>query len=201
MSDDFSGVKAERIKSIINATNTGVKRVNWSLKQYGHLLVAAVKGDTSSEARELEKFPEEVIPQKVAALISEKGDPSRHKTYSTWLIGLYAYNGLRLRDLDGALEILMLFHLCKAKLPPHQRDHWSTGSDIDTVWDVKHWDPGNTLATLWERVSALPDAKDFALSEQAQICLEHSKEHSKNLEGVGEVKESVPKESQAPRNW
>jgi len=197
MAEDISRVKAERIKSVITATNTGVKRVNWSLEKYGHLLVAAVKRDTSSEARELEKFPEEVISQKVATLISEKGDPSLHKTYSTWLIGLYAYHGLRLRDLGGAHEILAIFRLYQVKLPPHQRDHWSTGTDTDTIWDVVHWNPGNTLATLWERVSALPDAKGLHLSEQAKICLEYSKEHSKILEGVTEVKDSLLRESQA----
>jgi len=52
------------------------KRLAWALKEYGHLLVMAVRRDTSPLARDVETGPEAQMPERVARLILDKADPT-----------------------------------------------------------------------------------------------------------------------------
>jgi len=49
------------------------------LEKYGHLLAEALRKDTSAEAREVEKLPEQQIQAHIVNLILEKADPSQNK--------------------------------------------------------------------------------------------------------------------------
>jgi len=56
-------------------------RLAWALRDAERLMVGALRKDTSAEAREVERYPEEQIPARLASLImpfvaTDEGDTS-----------------------------------------------------------------------------------------------------------------------------
>jgi hypothetical protein len=94
----------------------------WALEKYGHLLAESLRKDTSADAREVEKLPEEQIPEHVARIILERADPTLAKTMTGWLVKQYAQKALRLEDLGTAYETMDMFHRYARKLPVDKRD-------------------------------------------------------------------------------
>ena len=135
------------------------KRLAWALKAHGHLLTAAVRKDTSPEARKVEKLPEEQIPEHVGRIILERADPTMAKTMTGWLVKQYAQGGLRLEDTGTANETLEMFHRYAPKLLEGQRDLGRYQS----------------LAEAWQMVFPLAEAEHGQLSGKAQKALDKAK--------------------------
>ena len=115
------------------------KRLAWALKAYGHLLVTAVRRDTSALARNVEAGPEAQIPERVARLILEQADPTMAKTMTGWLVRQYTQGGLRLEDLGTANETLDMFQRHAPRLPEAQRD-LGQYQNLAEVWEaVSSW--------------------------------------------------------------
>ena len=128
------------------------KRLAWALEDGAHLLPNALRNDTSVEAREVEKLPEEQIPAQVVSLILEKADPTRNKGMTAWLVRQYGQGHLRLEDLGTANETLTMFRRYASRLGPGQRD----------LGRYPH------LAAVWETVIGFANDDEQRLSGQAQ---------------------------------
>ncbi len=139
-------------------------RLSWALKAYGHLLAAAIKADTSPEAREVETLPEEQISEHVAQLILNHADPTAAKTMTAWLVRQYAHGGLRLEDTGTAYETLKMFERYCPTLPEGQRDLGQYAS----------------LAQVWEAVLPLATAEQTKLSGKAQKALDLDKAYAES---------------------
>jgi len=105
------------------------------VKDYRHLLVAAVRNDTSPDAREMEKLPPAQIPDHVTKMIRERADPTVAKSMTTWLVRQYAQSKLRLEDIGAAHETLAMFQRYAPQLPEGDRDLERYDSLAD-VWDA-----------------------------------------------------------------
>jgi len=140
------------------------KRLAWALNAYGHLLAAAVKHDTSQEARKVAKLPDEQVPDHVARLIQDKADPTVAKTMTGWLVRQYAERAFRLEDLGTAYETLDMFHRYALRLPKGEQDLGRYPS----------------LARVWEAVSPIAEAEQDKLSGKAQKALERDKAYGES---------------------
>jgi hypothetical protein len=140
------------------------KRLAWALNEYGHLLTAAVREDTSPEARQLEKLSERQIPEHVARLIQDRADPTVAKTMTGWLVRQYAEGALRLEDTGTAYETLDMFHRYARRLPKGEQDLGQYRS----------------LAKVWEAVSQIADAEQDKLSGKAQKALDRDKAYAES---------------------
>jgi len=140
------------------------KRLTWALKAHGHLLVEAVRQDTSPEARQVEKLPEEKSPEHVGRIILERADPTVAKTMTGWLVKQYAQGGLRLEDTGTANETLEMFHRYAQKLPEGRRDLGKYQS----------------LAEAWQAVFPLAEAERNKLSGKAQKALDRDKAYAES---------------------
>jgi len=140
------------------------KRLAWALKAHGHLLTAALRKDTSPEARQVEKLPEEQIPEHVGRIILERADPTMAKTMTGWLVRQYAQGGLRLEDTGTANETLTMFQRYAPKLPEGQRDLGKYQS----------------LAEAWQMVFPLAEAEQNKLSGKAQRALDRDKAYAES---------------------
>ena len=140
------------------------KRLSWALNAYGHLLAAAVRQDTSPEAREVGNLPDEQVPEHVARLIQDKADPTVAKTMTGWLVKQYAQGALRLEDLGTAYETLDMFHRYAQRLPKGEQDLGQYQS----------------LAKVWEAVSPIAEAEHDKLSGKAQKALERDKAYAES---------------------
>ena len=79
-------------------SSSHANRHAWALEKYGHLLVEALRKDTSAEAREVEKLPEQQIQAHIVSLILEKADPTQNKGMTAWLAGLVEGQLTRMTD-------------------------------------------------------------------------------------------------------
>jgi hypothetical protein len=140
------------------------KRLAWALKESDHLLAEALRKDTSAEAREVEKLPEEQIPAQVVSLILEKADPTQNKGMTSWLAKQYARGDLRLEDLGTANETLTMFQRYAPRLGPVQRD---LGRYPD-------------LAAVWEAVIGFANDEEQHLSAKAQKALDRDKAYAES---------------------
>ena len=140
------------------------KRLAWALTESGHLLTAAVREDTSPEARQLETLPEGQIPEHVARLIQGRADPTTAKTMTGWLVKQYAQKTLRLEDLGTANETLDMFHRYARRLPKGRQDLGQYQS----------------LARVWEVVSPIAQAEHDKLSGKAQKALDRDKDYAES---------------------
>jgi Domain of unknown function (DUF4116) len=147
------------MKEAMRLTNAKLNRLSWSLNAYGKMLAAAVRQDTSPEAREVEKLPDEQVPEHVARLIQDKADPTVAKTMTGWLVKQYAQGALRLEDLGTAYETLDMFHRYAQSLPKGEQDLGQYPS----------------LAKVWEVVSPIALAEQENLSGKAQKALDRDK--------------------------
>ena len=145
-------------------TRAKSNRLSWALNAYGHLLAAAVRQDTSPEAREVANLPDEQIPGHVARLIQDKADPTVAKTMTGWLVKQYAQGALRLEDLGTAYETLDMFHRYAQRLPKGEQDLGQYQS----------------LAKVWEAVSPIAEAEQDKLSGKAQKAMERDKAYSES---------------------
>ena len=140
------------------------KRLTWALKSHGQALGAAVRRDTSAEARQVEKLPEEQIPEHVGRIILERADPTLAKTMTGWLVKQYAQGGLRLEDTGTANETLDMFQRYAPRLPDGQRDLGQYQS----------------LAEAWDAVFHLAEAEKDKLSGKAQKALDRDKAYAES---------------------
>jgi len=140
------------------------KRLTWALKESGHLLVEALRKDTSRAAREVEKFPEDQIPARLVSLVLRKADPTLNKGMTAWLVKQYARGALRLEDLGTANETLMMFQRYAPRLVPDQRD----------LGRYPH------LAAVWEAVIGFANDEEQHLSGKAQKALDRDKAHAES---------------------
>jgi len=140
------------------------KRLAWALKNYGQALAAAVRRDTSAEARRVEKLPEEQIPERVGRIILERADPTLAKTMTGWLVKQYAQGGLRLEDTGTANETLDMFQRYAPQLPEGQRDLGQYQS----------------LAEAWDAVFHLAEVEKDKLSHKAQKALDRDKAYAES---------------------
>ena len=136
----------------------------WALEKCGHLLLEAVRKDTSAEARTVEKLPEAQIPGRVVSLILEKADPTHNKGMTAWLVAQYAQGKLRLEDLGTANETLTMFRRYAQRLEPSQRDLGQYPS----------------LAAVWEAVIAFANAEEQHISGKAQKALDRDKAYAES---------------------
>jgi hypothetical protein len=140
------------------------KRLAWALKAHGHFLSAAVRIDTSPEARQVEKLCEEQLPEHVGRIILERADPTMAKTMTEWLVKQYAQGGLRLEDTGTAHETLEMFQRYAPKLPEDQRDLGRYQS----------------FAEAWQVVFPLAEAERDKLSGKAQKAMERDKAYAES---------------------
>jgi len=140
------------------------KRHAWALRDTGDLLVEALRKDTSAEAREVEKIPEEQIPAQVVRLILEKADPTRNKGMTAWLVRQYGQGHLRLEDLGTANETLAMFRRYAPRLGPGQRDLGRY----------------QNLAAVWEAVIGFANDEEQRLSGKAQKALDRDKAYAES---------------------
>jgi hypothetical protein len=82
-------------------SSSHANRHAWALEKYGHLLASALRKDTSAEAREVEKLPEQQIQAHIVSLILEKADPTQNKGMTAWLVGLVEGQLTRMADSIG----------------------------------------------------------------------------------------------------
>jgi hypothetical protein len=143
---------------------THARRLTWALKAHGHLLTAAVRQDSSTEARHVEKLPKEQIPEHVARIILERADPTMAKTMTGWLVKQYAQGQLRLEDAGTAHETLDMFQRYAPKLPVGKRDLGKYQS----------------LAEAWQVVFPLAEAEQDKLSGKAQKAMERDKAYAES---------------------
>jgi hypothetical protein len=136
----------------------------WALRESGELLAAALHKDTSAEAREVEKLPDEQIPAQVVRLILEKADPTRNKGMTAWLVRQYGQGRLRLEDLGTANETLMMFQRYAPRLGPGQRD----------LGRYPH------LSAVWEAVIGFANDEEQHLSGKAQKALDRDKAYAES---------------------
>jgi hypothetical protein len=136
----------------------------WALEKYGHLLAKALRKDTSADAREVEKLPEEQIPAQVVSLILEKADPTRNKGMTAWLVRQYGQGHLRLEDLGTANETLTMFRRYASRLGPGQRDLGQY----------------QNLAAVWEAVIGFANDEEQRLSSKAQKALDRDKAYAES---------------------
>lgn len=156
--------KNQSLREAVRLTRAKSSRLSWALKAYGHLLAAAVKADTSPEAREVEKLPEEQISEHLAQLILDRADPTAAKTMTAWLVRQYAHGGLRLEDTGTAYETLEMFERYGPRLPEGLRDLGQYAS----------------LAQVWEAVLPLATAEQNKLSGKAQKTLDRDKAYAES---------------------
>jgi hypothetical protein len=140
------------------------KRLAWALKAHGYLLTAAVRKDTSPEARQVEKLPDEQIPEHVGRIILERADPTLAKTMTGWLVKQYSQGGLRLEDTGTANETLSMFRRYAPRLGHVQRD----------LGRYPH------LAAVWEAVIGFANDEEQHLSGKAQKALDRDKAYSES---------------------
>jgi hypothetical protein len=140
------------------------KRLTWALKESGHLLVEALRKDTSRAAREVEKFPEDQIPARLVSLVLRKADPTLNKGMTAWLVKQYARGALRLEDLGTANETLMMFQRYAPRLGADQRD----------LGRYPH------LAAVWEAVIGFANDEEQHLSGKAQKALDRDKAYAES---------------------
>jgi hypothetical protein len=140
------------------------RRLSWALEKSGHLLAEALRKDTSAEAREVEKLPQEKIPGELVSLIMEKADPTQNKGMTTWLVRQYAQGKLRLEDLGTANETLTMFRRYEQRLEPGERDLGQYSS----------------LAAVWETVIGFANGDDQHLSGKAQKALDRDKAYAES---------------------
>jgi hypothetical protein len=140
------------------------KRLAWALNEYGQLLTAAVREDTSPEARRLERLPDGQIPAQVARLIQDKADPTVAKTMTGWLVRQYAEGALRLEDTGTAHETLEMFQRHARRLPKGKQDLGQYQS----------------VAKVWEVVSPIAEAEQDKLSGKAQKAMDKSKAYAES---------------------
>ena len=145
-------------------TRAKSNRLSWALNAYGHLLAAAVRQDTSPEAREVANLPDEQVPEHVARLIQDRADPTVAKTMTGWLVKQYAQGALRLEDLGTAYETLDMFHRYAQRLPKGEQDLGQYQS----------------LARVWEVVSPIAEAEQDKLSGKAQKAIERDKAYAES---------------------
>jgi len=136
----------------------------WALRDSGDLLAAALRKDTSAEAREVEKLTEEKIPAQVVRLILEKADPTRNKGMTAWLVRQYGQGHLRLEDLGTANETLTMFRRYASRLGPGQRDLGQY----------------QNLAAVWEAVIGFANDEEQRLSSKAQKALDRDKAYAES---------------------
>jgi hypothetical protein len=154
----------QSLKEAMRLTKAKLNRISWGLNAYGHLLAAAVRQDTSAEAREVEKRPDDQVPEHVARLIQDKADPTVAKTMTGWLVRQYAYGALRLEDLGTAYETLTMFQRYALRLPKGEQDLGRYQS----------------LAAVWEVVSPIAEAEQDKLSGKAQKAVDKAKAHAES---------------------
>jgi hypothetical protein len=140
------------------------KRIAWALKDCGHLLVEAVRQDSSAEARHVERPSEDQVPERVAQLILERADPTSAKSMTGWLVRQYAQGKLRLEDTGTAYETLDMFHRYAPKLPEGKRDLGKYSS----------------LAEAWDVVFSLAEAAQDKLSGKAEKAMERDKAYAES---------------------
>jgi hypothetical protein len=148
----------------IKQPSSHANRHTWALEKHGHLLAEALCKDTSPDAREVEKLPEERIPDRLVSLILAKADPTRNKGMTAWLVGQYAHGKLRLEDLGTANETLMMFRRYAQRLEKRQRDLGRYPS----------------LAAVWEAVIGFANAEEQHISGKAQKALEQDKAYAES---------------------
>jgi hypothetical protein len=136
----------------------------WALEKYGHLLTEALRKDTSTEAREVEKLPAQQIPAHLVSLILGKADPTQNKGMTDWLVRQYAEGNLRLEDLGTANDTLTMFRRYAQKLESGQRDLGQYSS----------------LARVWDVVSPITEAEPDKLSGKAQKAVDKAKAHAES---------------------
>jgi hypothetical protein len=136
----------------------------WALEKHGHLLAEALRKDTSSEARKVEKLPEEQIPARLVRVIMEESDPTQNKGMTAWLVGQYAQGKLLLEDLGTANETLTMFRRYAQRLEKSQRD---LGQYL-------------SLAAVWEAVIGFAQAEEQRLSGRAQKALDRDKAYTES---------------------
>jgi hypothetical protein len=152
------------LKELMRLTKAKLNRLSWALNAYGHLLAAAVRQDTSAEAREVEKLPDEQVTEHVAQMIQDKADPTVAKTMTGWLVKQYAHGALRLEDLGTAYETLTMFQRYALRLPKGEQDLGQYPS----------------LAKVWEVVSPLAEAEQDKLSGKAQKVIDKTKAYAES---------------------
>jgi hypothetical protein len=140
------------------------KRLAWALKAHGHLLAAAVKQDTSLEAREIERLPDDQAAEGLARLILERADPTASKSMTGWLVRQYAQGGFRLEDTGTARETLEMFQRHAPKLSEGQRDLGKY--------------PG--LAEVWDSVIQIAEAEREKISGKAQKALDRDRAYAES---------------------
>ncbi len=145
-------------------TSSRANRHAWALERHGHLLVDALRKDTSADAHEVEKRPEEQIPARLVSLILGKADPTQNKGMTAWLVRQYAEGNLRLEDLGTANETLTMFRRYMSRLTPGQRDLGQYPS----------------LAAVWEAVIGFANAEEQHLSGKAQKALDRDKAYAES---------------------
>jgi hypothetical protein len=156
--DRFVSAKAAKLPS------AHAKRLAWALKNHGQALGAAVRRDTSAEARQMENLPEEQIPERVGRIILERADPTLAKTMTGWLVKQYAQGGLRLEDTGTANETLEMFQRYAPRLSEGQRDLGQYQS----------------LAEAWDAVFHLAEAEKDKLSGKAQKAMDKVKAYAES---------------------
>jgi hypothetical protein len=134
------------------------------LEKYGHLLAAALRKDTSAEARAVAKLPEAQIPAHIVSLILGKADPTQNKGMTAWLVGQYAEGNLRLEDLGTANETLTMFRRYAQQLEAEKRDLGQYPS----------------LAAVWETVIGFAQTEEQHLSGKAQRALDRDKAYAES---------------------
>ena len=150
--------------SSVTLSSAHANRHAWALEKYGHLLAEALRKDTSAEAREVEKMPEEQRPGLLVSLILERADPSQNKGMTAWLVGQYAQGSLRLEDLGTANETLTMFRRYALRLVPTQRDLGQY----------------QNLAAVWEAVIGFANAEEQQISGKAQKALERDRAYAES---------------------
>jgi hypothetical protein len=136
----------------------------WALEKYGYLLTEALRKDTSTDARKVEKLHEGQIPAHLVSLILEKADPTQNKGMTAWLVAQYAQGSLRLEDLGTANETLTMFQRYAQRLEIGQRDLGQYPS----------------LAAVWEAVIAFANAEEQQISGKAQKALDRDKAYAES---------------------
>ena len=152
------------VKEAMRLTKARLSRLTWALETYGHLIVDAVRGDSSLAAREAERLPVDQIPEHVARSISDVADPTKPKTMTGWLIKQYAEGRLRLEDLGSANDTLTMFEKHLKKLPKGKQDLGQYPS----------------LAAVWEAVIAFANDEEQHLSGKAQKALDRDKAYAES---------------------
>jgi exosome complex RNA-binding protein Rrp4 len=149
---------------LIQMASGHASRLAWALRDAECLMVGALRKDTSAEAREVERYPEEQIPARLASLIMQKADPSHNKGMTAWLVRQYVQGKLRLEDLGTANETLTMFRRYAPRLELGQRDLGQYPN----------------LAAVWEAVIGFANAEEQHISGKAQKAWDRDKAYAES---------------------